>query len=528
MIRLRQRRCVRTSILRDCPALTCHCDFLEMTSHHPVKVKTQTFAALLADTDFPLALDSYQRGFVWTPDNLIQLTNDLQEFSAQAAKGLPYYLGAVLLHRDASKGLRFIIDGQQRMTALSLLFHRSTGKLPEGQILSYSAVSARRIKQAIDALRGQASIAQEIIEQLQLTVIEVDSIDLAFTFFDTQNNRGVRLEATDLLKAFHLRAIDHAAGPLHQKNELERQCASRWETLQRQPSVLSPGQDFAPHLFQRFLWRARRWRGKQTPPAVHDALLDEFQNATWTHEVDDRSRVDTVPVYASLHNRFSTALTMSAHGEHTLHGNQLRVSQNAAHLPMALRQPIHRGVGFFLYADKYAALLQMLMNDVDPCDAVRDFRNFYQEVLGNNQEYLREIFLLCTLVYVDQFEYQDLMPFALRLEFLLGAIRLDKKQVRQETAANFIKDAEQNLLDVIAQSYHPKQVLDFLQQRQLSAAASYAEEAVDMGVGVQGRYKQAVLNYFHGQLRATGDSLANKHQWVERLIKTHQGRGRHD
>ena len=493
-----------------------------MTQESPVRVSTMAFADLL-EAGWPLALDSYQRGFVWGADKLLQLSSDLAEFAGQSDKSLPYYLGAVLLHRDSSKSNRFIIDGQQRITALSLLYHWATGKLPSGQALSYSGQSARHIREGMEALKQQEPIPQKVIEDLRLTVIEVDSSDLAFTFFDTQNNRGVPLRATDLLKAYHLRAIDHADGESELKTALQQHCAERWEALQRLPAILSPGQDFAPNLFNRFLWRARRWRGAQTPPGKHEALLTEFQTDTWSHAADSRSRVDSVPLYATRHNRLADSLTQAGDGEYVLQGSQMRVSQRPANLPMALRQPIHEGVGFFLYADKYAALLQRLMNDPAPCTQVSAFRAIYQQLLCSNQEYLREIFMLCSLVYVDQFEVEQLTAFALRLEFLLGAIRLEKKQVKQETAANFFRLAQLNLLDVIVQSYHPKQVLDHLQKRQKAVASLYADEKVEVGNGVQGRYKRAVLKYYRGYADTECGNLAGKSQWLEALLDATQG-----
>ena len=497
-----------------------------MTQESLVRVSTLAFADLLK-AGTPLALDSYQRGFVWGPDKLLQLNSDLVEFAGQPDNRLPYYIGAVLLHRDARQSKRFIIDGQQRITALSLLYHRATGALPAGQVLSYSGQSARHIREGIQALKQQEPIAPEIIGKLRLTVIEVDSSDLAFTFFDTQNNRGVPLRATDLLKAYHLRAIDHADAEGDLKTALQQHCAERWEALQRQPAILSPGQDFAPNLFNRFLWRARRWRGAQTPAGRHETLLTEFQCDTWNHVADSRSSVDSVPLYATRHNRLATALTLTGDGEHVLHGSQLRISHNPANLPMALRQPIHEGVGFFLYADKYAALLQRLMNDPAPCAQVSFFRAIYRQLLCNNQEYLREIFMLCSLVYMDQFEVEQLTAFALRLEFLLGAIRLEKKQVKQETAANFFRLAELNLLDVIAQSYHPKQVLDFLQKRQHAVASLYADETIEVGNGVQGRYKRAVLAFYKVQADPECRNLADKSQWLEVFLKASHG-GRHE
>ncbi len=497
-----------------------------MTQVSLVRVSTLAFADLLK-AGTPLALDSYQRGFVWGPDKLLQLNSDLVEFAGQPDNRLPYYIGAVLLHRDARQSKRFIIDGQQRITALSLLYHRATGKLPTGQALSYSGQSARHIREGMLALQQQEAIAQEIIEKLRLTVIEVDSSDLAFTFFDTQNNRGVPLRATDLLKAYHLRAIDHADGEGKLKIALQKHCAERWEALQRLPAVLSPGQDFAPNLFNRFLWRARRWRGAQTPAGRHETLLTEFQNDTWHHDVDSHSSVDSVPLYATRPNRLATALTLEGDGEYVLQGNQLRVSQNPANLPMTLRQPIHEGVGFFLYTEKYAALLQRLMNAPAPCAQVSTFRAIYRQLLCNNQEYLREIFMLCSLVYVDQFDVEQLTAFALRLEFLLGAIRLKQQLVKQETAANFFRLAELNLLDVIAQSYHPKQVLDFLQKRQLVVASLYAEETIEVGNGVQGRYKRAVLAFYREQTDSECRSLSDKSQWIEAFLKASLG-GRHE
>ncbi|WP_319152107.1 DUF262 domain-containing protein [Pseudomonas aeruginosa] len=497
-----------------------------MTQESPVRVSTLTFADLLK-AGTPLALDSYQRGFVWGPDKLLQLNSDLAAFASQLDNRLPYYIGAVLLHRDARQSKRFIIDGQQRITALSLLYHRATGKLPAGQALSYSGQSARHIREGMLALQQQEAIAQEILEKLRLTVIEVDSSDLAFTFFDTQNNRGVPLRATDLLKAYHLRAIDHADGEGKLKIALQKHCAERWEALQRLPAVLSPGQDFAPNLFNRFLWRARRWRGSQTPAGRHETLLTEFQNDTWHHDADSHSSVDSVPLYATRPNRLATVLTLEGDGEHVLQGNQLRVSHNPANLPMALRQPIHEGVGFFLYAEKYAALLQRLMNAPAPCAQVSTFRAIYRQLLCNNQEYLREIFMLCSLVYVDQFDVEQLTAFALRLEFLLGAIRLKQQLVKQETAANFFRLAELNLLDVIAQSYHPKQVLDFLQKRQLVVASLYAEETIEVGNGVQGRYKRAVLAFYREQTDSECRSLSDKSQWIEAFLKASLG-GRHE
>jgi uncharacterized protein with ParB-like and HNH nuclease domain len=45
-----------------------------------VTVKVRSFSALFDETDYPLAIDTYQRGFVWGEDKIRQLIQDLQEF----------------------------------------------------------------------------------------------------------------------------------------------------------------------------------------------------------------------------------------------------------------------------------------------------------------------------------------------------------------------------------------------------------------------------------------------------------------
>jgi hypothetical protein len=65
-----------------------------------------SFADLLEASEWPLALDSYQRGFVWGQDKLMQLVSDLAAYAEQTDSALPYYLGVVLLHRNGSESKR--------------------------------------------------------------------------------------------------------------------------------------------------------------------------------------------------------------------------------------------------------------------------------------------------------------------------------------------------------------------------------------------------------------------------------------
>ena len=476
----------------------------------PVQVEVLSFAQLFNESVFPLAVDTYQRGFVWRDDKVQQLADDLSAYQQEDDPKPPYYMGTVLIHRHAEKEKHFLIDGQQRITALCLLHQQLKNSLPTNCALSYSPKSARRLRAAVEVLREHVCMPDAgIFDQIVFTVISVDRVDLAFTFFDTQNNRGVPLHATDLLKAYHLRAVDTES--VARKEALQTLCAQRWEGIQRGTPVLSHDQEFAQSLFAKFLWRARYWTGQRVSLGGHDALMEEFQQHTWKSEGDPA----TIPLYRSRHNRLGTALTLRRDGHGEIHTNRISLSPKAEDLPFAIRQPIHKGIGFFLYADKYAALLRRLV--VDPNDSVEvlRFREVYEKLVMANSLFLREIFLLAAVMFADQFDDEKLWEFSLWLDHALGAIRLEKQQVRYEAAQNFFKQDTLNLLDVIASGYRPEQVIAHLKANH-THAKTYSDETIEPGKGVQGIYKQAVLAYY-GRIDVT--SLNGKHTWIDTKLK---------
>ncbi|MDB4354155.1 DUF262 domain-containing protein, partial [Akkermansiaceae bacterium] len=423
----------------------------------------------------------------------------------------PYYMGTLLIHRSEGKSKRFIIDGQQRLTALGILHRQLEGSLPNHFAMTYSPRSARYIRAASETYQASRLPHASIFAQIRFTIIEVERVDLAFTFFDTQNNRGVPLHATDLLKAYHLRAVTGKA-----RERLQTLCASGWEQVQQSQTSLgddSGVKDSAPRLFDLFLWRARSWTGKQLQPGGHDALIETFQNDTWEAPGDG----DGIPLYRSRQNRLGTHLRLKEGGQREVQTHPITLSEQATDLPFAIRQPVHKGIGFFLYAEKYGALLQWLtLEETNSSELIR-FRGIYRQLMAANSIYLREIFVLGSLMYVDQFGEERLVEFALWYEHALGAIRLDKQQVRHEAAKNFFRDDDLNLLDVIAGAYLPEQVIGHLTQYHRHDTR-YADEQIETGRGVQGRYKEAVLRYFN----KSADSLKGKASWVEDLVTQDQ------
>lgn len=482
-----------------------------------VNVEVLSYTKLFKSSTFPLAVDTYQRGFVWKDDQVRQLADDLSAYQKEGTYKPPYYMGTVLIHRHDEKKKHFLIDGQQRITALCLLHWQLKKSLPNNCALNYSPKSAKRIRCAVEVLREHdCNPDTEIFDHIVFTVITVDRVDLAFTFFDTQNNRGVPLHATDLLKAYHLRTVAAAKieSSVEQNTALQTLCAQRWEGIQRGTPIMSHDQEFAQSLFAKFLWRARYWTGQRVNPGGHDALMEEFQQRTLVSEGNPA----TIPIYRSRHNRLGTALTLRRDGHNEIHTNRISLSPKAEDLPFAIRQPIHKGIGFFLYADKYAALLRRLVVDPTESTEVKRFREVYEKLVMANSLFLREIFLLAAMMFTDQFEDEKLWEFSLWLEHALGAIRLEKHQVRYEAAQNFFKENSLNLLDVIASGYRPEQVIDHLKANHTKAEtyASVAINVLEEGKGVQWIYMQAVLSYYG---RRNVLSLNAKHEWIDKKLK---------
>tara|TARA_B110000196_G_C21146422_1_gene666859 strand:- start:2195 stop:3664 length:1470 start_codon:yes stop_codon:yes gene_type:complete len=477
-----------------------------------VAVAVKSFSRLKL-LKYPLTLDSYQRPFVWDSKKVQQLIDDLLEYQRQDATAPNYYMGTLLLHRNDDKQCYFVIDGQQRLTSLSVLHYvLKGGSLPKNIEFSYkSAISAKNIQKAkaLFAKSAVGKILKQTLSRLEFTVITVDREDLAFTFFDTQNNRGVPLKATDLLKAFHLRAI--TSEDSIKDEQLQELCAKRWEHVQvkGEAGKQNRSNDFAPELFHYYLWRARNWKGKTVERELHDDVIDTFQAQSIRC-----TAVDSVTLYPSVGNAFAGSMQLLINDDYRLLPQPLDVSHHAAKLPFTLRQPIHQGVGFFLYAQKYASLINMLLHDENPETEVADFRNFYFSVVCQLSHYLRELYKLAVLMYVDQFGCQQLLRFALHLDHVLGAIRLDKAYIFKEAPLKYLKESAQNLLDIIAGAYRPEEVIDFLKSDQWAneVYASGKVAKIEREKGVQGKYLEALMTYYNKAI------LEDKHEWMDATI----------
>lgn len=200
--------------------------------------KMQTLLKGSEDSKYQLTIPFYQRAYVWSEDMVKTMLEDVDE---QRKEGKKYLLGSLIIHIDGSKDKKIefnIVDGQQRLTTLDLvlkyldsskaLFGDNDNKA--GSIIDKEIADKEKedknnesdISKTPQTPKGKANKAIKnwfngrdknsfltyLIEHIEFVCVFTNSIDDAFIFFDSANAKGMRLEAYDLIKAFHLRALE--------------------------------------------------------------------------------------------------------------------------------------------------------------------------------------------------------------------------------------------------------------------------------------------------------------------------------
>lgn len=89
--------------------------------------------AKIFSSDFDYVIPSYQRPYAWTTVQAGELFSDLYDFYLKEDKEDTYFLGSIVLIKEEGKPQSEVIDGQQRLTTLTILLaaltHRATGQI---------------------------------------------------------------------------------------------------------------------------------------------------------------------------------------------------------------------------------------------------------------------------------------------------------------------------------------------------------------------------------------------------------------
>ena len=222
------------------------------------------------NNDFAFEIPPYQRPYAWTTDEAGALLTDLLDFLGNGSEPIedvnPYFLGSIVLIKGEESPEAEIVDGQQRLTTLTILmavlrtlveteyaaeltkFIYEKGDLIVGNPNRYRLKLRERDEdffrqhiqdeKGLDALlqldsaqltdsqknikenakdfaktlasvpeRQRVRLLQYLMRRCFLVVVSTPDLDSAYRIFSVLNTRGLNLETSDLLKSEIIGAI---------------------------------------------------------------------------------------------------------------------------------------------------------------------------------------------------------------------------------------------------------------------------------------------------------------------------------
>lgn len=220
--------------------------------------------SLLTSDNRHYKIPSMQRNYVWSKQNIIDFIEDIRE-AMEAEEATEYFIGGMVFALNEDPNSHFVVDGQQRITTITLLLAAAnyiskeqgeegiadywkklifTAYLHQGKmkqtsklthhntdnqfyqalielsqpISSYQPqnVSQKNMWTAMDTILEEVSAMphSELVEFMEYLIGKVyvipmvcSSLNMAFRIFETLNDRGAKLQPEDLLKNLLLRNL---------------------------------------------------------------------------------------------------------------------------------------------------------------------------------------------------------------------------------------------------------------------------------------------------------------------------------
>ena len=474
-----------------------------------VTLETRTLNSILFNDKVKLSLPEYQRAYEWKKEHVIALLDDTYEaFVSKKA----YILGTIILHQtedeENKKLLYDIVDGQQRLVTLSILF-KDILKENEDSLL-YSVFGNLKSQYYIqntnkiidDYLKNKdrdnyLDYLQSENVTISVLFIPNGQLSLAFTFFDSLNSKGMQLSDYDLLKAHHLMFI-----PENQEN-LARKHNDEWQSKDGEHN----------ELFEKILRQIRVWsRGHGEEGGGERLAYNEFVSAIDEKDLDKDehilNRYMQPNVFRSW-NRENDQIVL----------NMRYPSQNVEDLiPMEIPQTIEGGDAFFLYAKRYHKMYELLFGEQtgEKKSSAIHYADELSKAIRN--DYLRNAYKAIILLYFDKFGDQNLIELATCVELLLSTLRFPKAGgqtfVRQGRVKQYVN--EQKIIPIILNSSYHSHVLSQLKNK----IGNTPFEADGWTKNSQENYKADMANFYNRHIHILhNDSIK---QQVNHLYQRNQ------
>ena len=290
--------------------------------------------AKIFSSDFDYVIPSYQRPYAWTVDQTSELFDDLYDFY-ELEKEDTYFLGSIVLIKEEGKPHSEVIDGQQRLTTLTILlsaiassftgdlrsdfwkYIQEPGRASQGltpkprlalrerdreffaqyvqsldfdtllnldpavldnesqiNIQSNSRLLLNRLRNTFDNNADRlCEFGSYLVQRCFLVVVSTPSQQSAFRVFSVLNSRGLDLQPSDIIKAEVIGRINRA-----QQDEFTK----KWEELEVQT-----GRNGFNDLFGHIRMIYAKKKAKRT-------LLEEFRDHVLKDVSDPKDLIEKV------------------------------------------------------------------------------------------------------------------------------------------------------------------------------------------------------------------------------------------
>jgi hypothetical protein len=303
--------------------------------------------AKVFSSDYDFHIPEYQRPYAWTGEHASELFSDLWSFHHDEAADEEYFLGSIVLVKEQTQARSDVVDGQQRLTTLTLLlaaishsltdeeakrdfqdfvrepgnrakdlqpsprlnlrkkdreFFRAHVQEPGGlaKLAEYDARDFRDSQFSMVSngqyfLEKLAELSDEeilafgqfVVQRCKLVVVSTDSLNSAYRIFSVLNDRGLDLEPSDILKAQLIGGI---------KESERARYTERWEEIE---------EDLGRAGFNALLGHLRMIFRKQK---AKRSIVDEFRDYVVKAIGDERAVIDqALEPYAGTYAQASQA-----------------------------------------------------------------------------------------------------------------------------------------------------------------------------------------------------------------------------
>ncbi|EAZ88337.1 DUF262 domain-containing protein [Crocosphaera chwakensis] len=238
---------------------------------------------------FSFHIPNYQRPYAWKTDETERLLDDLIDAMGDDSSNIsdipPYFLGNIVLIKPDGNPKSEVVDGQQRLTTLTILLSVLSKLLPDNQqflenlicqpenplignparprlylrqrdqdffekyiqisegledieeiavqnlsdpqknIINNTQILLKRISKKLPEESQKVRLTQFILQRCYLVAVSTPDFESAYRIFSVLNDRGLDLSVTDILKA-------DLIGKISNDQSLENQYTKKWEDIE--------------------------------------------------------------------------------------------------------------------------------------------------------------------------------------------------------------------------------------------------------------------------------------------------------